>query len=621
MSHDKRASLSTMALAALGVVYGDIGTSPLYTLQECFKASQIPVEADNIFGFLSLIFWSIIMVVTVKYVLFVMRADNKGEGGVVVMMQQAVSHLRGKMAWVVMMFGLIGSALFYGDAVITPAISVLSAAEGLKVLNPAFEHYVLPIALAVLVLLFIGQKYGTQKIGVFFGPIMATWFVVLGIAGLWRISQAPEVIKSLNPLFAIQFITHHGFSGFASFGSVVLALTGAEALYADMGHFGRKPIQTAWFALVLPALVLNYFGQGGLLLHNSAAIENPFFLVFPSWALIPIIILATMATVIASQAVISGAYSLTREAIQLGFAPRMKIHHTSAAEKGQIYMPTVNWLLLAVVLGVILTFKSSANLAAAYGIAVTGTMILSTLMFSVVMYKNWRWPLYVVGPLTMVFLSFDTVFFSANLMKIVNGGWLPLLLAGVVMVIFTTWRRGRTIINEELQAAALPLDGFVENIEEFPPQEVAGTAIYMVSDPYSVPKALLHNLKHNKILHERNVLLTVKTLDVPFVAEEERLSIEPLSPHFMRMMAHYGFQESPDVEHILHLANQQGFEFELMNTSFFLSHDNLMIGRRGKISRLRAHLFAWLSKNGARATDYYRIPDNRVVELGSQVSI
>lgn len=616
---DKKKPLGALTLAALGVVYGDIGTSPLYTLKECFTASHIDVTKVNVFGFVSLIFWSILLVVTLKYVLFVLRADNKGEGGVVVLMQQAMQFLRGKPAWLVMMLGLTGAALFYGDAVITPAISVLSAAEGLTVISPHFEHFVIPLAIGVLIALFILQKYGTQRIGALFGPIMLTWFVLLGSIGIYRIAQHPGILAALSPYYALSFVFHHGWGGFIGLGAVVLALTGAEALYADMGHFGRKPIQFAWFGMVLPGLVLNYFGQAAFLMEHPQAIHNPFFLSVPSWGLLPMIVMATAATIIASQAVISGTYSLTRQAIQLGFAPRMKIIHTSAQEIGQIYLPTVNWLLMAVVLLVIVLFHSSNSLAAAYGIAVTGTMILTSLMFCVVMLKNWRWSAWIALPLTGLFLCFDLLFFSANILKLTHGGWLPVLIASVMVLIFTTWRQGKRLEMAQLRAQSVPLEGFVENLSEFPPQIVEGNAVFMVGDPSFAPKTLLHNLKHNKVLHELNVLLTIRTQEVPYVEAGERLKIHRLNERFVLISAHYGFQESPDVAQVLQLANEQGFDFELMETSFFLSHDTLTLARHGKMSRLRTIFFLWLNKNSARATDYFNIPSNRVVEMGGQV--
>lgn len=613
-----------MTLAALGIVYGDIGTSPLYALKESFAASHISVTQTNVFGFVSLIIWSLLLIVTLKYVVFILRADNKGEGGVVILMQQAIHGLKGKPAWVVMMMGLVGTALFYGDAMITPAISVLSAAEGLTVISPHFTHWVMPIALCILVGLFWIQKHGTQKIGTLFGPVMLVWFSTLTLIGLYQISQHPGILHAINPYYGLHFATHHGWGGFIGLGAVVLAVTGAEALYADMGHFGRRPIQYAWIGMVLPALAINYIGQGALLLREPTAIDNPFFKSVPEWGLIPLIILATVATIIASQAVISGAYSLTRQAIQLGFSPRMSIIHTSKDEMGQIYMPTVNWLLMTAVVLVVLGFHDSGHLAAAYGIAVTGTMVMTSILFCMVMIRQWHWPKWVALGLTSVFLCFDLVFFSANLLKLTHGGWLPMLVAIVLVFTFSTWRLGRRLLQQQQQDGFESLDDFLRNLDTYPPQTVPGNAVFMVSDPYNIPRALLHNLKHNKILHERNILLTIQTKDVPHVDTADRLAIKQLNSRFSRIIANYGFQETPNIRHILALAEQQGMDLELMETSFFLSRDSLTLAGKTAphhMSRLRSRYFKWLYKNSTPPTDFYHIPSNRVVELGSQMSI
>lgn len=615
-------SLPAMTLAALGIVYGDIGTSPLYTLRESFLASQLPVDERNVLGFVSLIIWALLLVVTLKYVIFILHADNKGEGGVVVLMRTALQKLSGKPAWLVLMMGLAGTSLFYGDAMITPAVSVLSAIEGLTVVSPQLSHFVLPLALVVLVGLFAIQKHGTQRIGSLFGPVMLLWFTVLAGAGIYQISMNPIVLKGINPIYGLDFVLHHGWEGFVSLGAVVLAVTGAEALYADMGHFGRKPIQVAWLGMVLPALAINYIGQGALLLREPASIQNPFFLSVPSWGLVPLILLATVATVIASQAVISGAFSLARQAVQLGFAPRMKISHTSETEIGQIYMPTVNWMLLGVVVCVVMGFQSSGNLAAAYGIAATGTMILTTLMFSVVMRKNWHWPMGVVVLLTGTFLTFDLIFFSSNLLKLPNGGWFPVLVAGIMVFNFSTWRRGREQMQSKLDDGAIDLNTFLQNLEDYPPQEVAGNAIYMVSNAFSVPRALLHNLKHNKVLHERNILLTIKTEDVPYVAVCDRLAVKQLSPHFTRIIASYGFQETPNVHHILARARELGLNLEMMESSFFLSRDSIDVADKrpeNGMWRMRVRYFRRMYRNSTAATDYYQIPANKVVEMGQKV--
>ena len=616
----KRKSSAAMVLAALGIVYGDIGTSPLYTLKETFLASHMRVGESGILGFVSLIIWALILVVTLKYVVFILHADDKGEGGVVVLMQQAIHQLSGKWAKLILLLGLAGTAMFFGDAMITPAVSVLSAAEGLTVINPELEHWVLPIALAVIAMLFYVQRKGTQHIGAFFGPVMLLWFGSLAAAGVYQIMQNPGVLRAVNPYYGLYFATHHGWMGFVSLGAVVLAVTGAEALYADMGHFGRKPIQTAWLSMVLPALALNYIGQGALLLRNPAAIKNPFFMSVPEWALIPMIVLATAATVIASQAVISGAFSLSRQAVQLGFLPRLQIHHTSETEIGQIYIPSINWMLLVIVILVVLGFKNSTNLASAYGIAATGTMVLTTIMFCIVMLKKWRWPKIAVLGLTGIFLTFDLAFFSSNLLKLPTGGWFPVLVAGLLVFTFSTWRRGRALLEQQSDNG-MDLREFVNNLTEYPPQTVSGNAVYMAGNPNGVPRALLHNLKHNKVLHEHNFLLTVKTLETPRVANEERLKIEPLGGSFTRITAFYGFKETPRIRRIMDLVAQKDIELEMADTSFFLSRDSIRINEitpPGGMNRLRARWFKWLYKNSTPATDFYRIPDNRAVELGSQ---
>ena len=616
----KHKSSAAMVLAALGIVYGDIGTSPLYTLKETFLASHMRVGESSILGFVSLVIWALILVVTLKYVVFILHADDKGEGGVVVLMQQAMYQLSGKWAKLMLLLGLAGTAMFFGDAMITPAVSVLSAVEGLTVLNSELEHWVLPIALAVIAMLFYVQRKGTQHIGAFFGPVMLLWFGSLAAAGVYQIMQNPDILRAINPYHGLYFATHHGWMGFVSLGAVVLAVTGAEALYADMGHFGRKPIQTAWLSLVLPALALNYIGQGALLLRNPAAIKNPFFMSVPEWALIPMIVLATAATVIASQAVISGAFSLSRQAVQLGFLPRLQINHTSETEIGQIYIPSINWMLLVIVILVVLGFKNSTNLASAYGIAATGTMVLTTIMFCIVMLKKWRWPKIAVLGLTGIFLTFDLAFFSSNLLKLPTGGWFPVLVAGLLVFTFSTWRRGRALLEQQSDNG-MDLREFVNNLTEYPPQTVSGNAVYMAGNPNGVPRALLHNLKHNKVLHEHNFLLTVKTLETPRVANEERLKIEPLGGSFTRITAFYGFKETPRIRRIMDLVAQKDIELEMADTSFFLSRDSIRINEitpPGGMNRLRARWFKWLYKNSTPATDFYRIPDNRVVELGSQ---
>ena len=615
---------SATTLAALGIVYGDIGTSPLYALKESFRASSLVASQANVLGFVSLIIWSLLLIVTLKYVLFILRADNNAEGGVVVLMQQAMHFLRGKPVWIVMMMGLTGTALFYGDAMITPAVSVLSAAEGLTVINESFRPYVMPIALSILFVLFFIQKKGTHKIGILFGPVMLLWFCAIALIGLIQIIQSPAIILAFNPYYGFQFALTHGLDGFIGLGCVVLAVTGAEALYADMGHFGRQPIQTAWIKIVLPSLLLNYLGQGALILRHPAAIKNPFFLSVPHWLLIPFIILATLATIIASQAVIAGAYSLTRQAIQLGFAPRMNIIHTNNEEIGQIYIPLVNWLLLTAVTLVVLMFHDSEHLASAYGIAVTGTMVITTLLFCIVMIKKWHWPIALALLLTALFLCFDLIFFSSNLLKLIHGGWFPVLVALVVVTIFATWRRGKLQLKLMHQNNEFDLDEFVQNLEEYSPQIVSGNAVFMVTDPFSVPRALLHNLKHNKILHNYNVILTVRTKEVPYIKDNERIAMKQIGSRFTRVIADYGFHETADIAHIMSSMAQMGIKLDTMDTSFFLSHDSIVVApkaKHGNMGRLRAQLFKWLYTNSANATNYYHIPANRVVELGAQVRI
>lgn len=606
-------------MGAVGVVYGDIGTSPLYTLGVCLTIAQLPQNQSTIFGILSLIFWSILLVVTLKYVAFILRADNHGEGGILVLMALARRHLQGRHRKYLILLGLFGAALFYGDAIITPAVSVLSASEGLKVISPEMAAFVLPMTVIVLIGLFMLQRFGTASVGRLFGPVMLVWFVVIGLLGLHSIILTPEVLNAVNPLHAVRFIIKHEIAAFLTLGAVVLALTGAEALYADMGHFGRKPIQYAWFGLVLPALLLNYFGQGALLLRDPTAISNPFFLLAPKWALLPMIALATAATVIASQAVISGAFSLTRQAIQLGYCPRMVILHTSAREIGQIYLPFINWALLVAVLVVTVSFGSSESLAAAYGMAVTGTMVITSMLFFVVARINWHWPLPLAAGLTLLFLLFDVTFFGANLLKLAHGGWLPLTIGMVVFAILNTWKLGRELIQQRYREHDLPLDDFIENIEGYPPTRVQGTAVFMTSSTMGVPHALLHNLKHNKVLHDRVVILTVSTEDIPY--SHQRIEINQLSASFWRIVAHYGFMETPNINDIVNAGAACGLTFDLMDTSFFLSRETLISSDHPGMARWREKLFVWMSKNALRATDFFEIPINRVVELGAQIKL
>jgi len=616
---------ATLALAALGVVYGDIGTSPLYAFKETLSpAHGVSIGPESVLGVLSLIFWALMVVVSLKYVVLVMRADNQGEGGILALLALAARGFedRSRRRKVLVMLGLIGAAMFYGDSMITPAISVLSAVEGLKVAAPGFEHWVVPITLAILLALFMLQAQGTAKIGRLFGPIMILWFGVLAIAGIAQILRNPQVLAALNPVHGLTFLIGDPLKGFFVLGSVFLAVTGGEALYADMGHFGARPIRRVWFAFVLPALALNYFGQGALVLNNPAAIANPFYLAFPEWARLPMVLLSAAATVIASQAVISGAYSLTVQAIQLGYCPRMRIMHTSESERGQIYVPFINWVLFVFVALLVLGFHTSDNLAAAYGIAVAVTMVVTTILCSVVALRMWKWsPALVVAvfaPLALI----DLVFVAANSLKIEAGGWFPILAGGVCYLLFVTWKRGREILSDARRANSFPLEEFIRSMESYPPHRVEGTSVFMASDPADVPHALLHNLKHNKVLHEQVVFFTIFTADVPRVPDGQRIEFTNLGFGCYRVIAHQGFLEEPDAEALLHSCGRVGdLSFEPMLTSYFVSRDAIIPTELPGMAIWREHLFAWMVKNATRATDFFRLPANRVVELGTQVEI
>jgi KUP system potassium uptake protein len=622
MSEQSKSSKSVLALAALGVVYGDIGTSPLYTIKEIFAGANhpVPITPDNILGILSLILWSLIVVVTLKYVIFVMRADNRGEGGIMALMALVLRGAADRpYAKLLMLFGLFGAALFYGDSVITPAISVLSAVEGLEIVTPAFKPYIVPIALTVLVALFVMQKYGTYKIGKLFGPIMVLWFSCLGILGLINITNSPQVLAALNPIYALRYFITDPALGFFSLGASVLALTGAEALYADMGHFGRKPVQMAWFGLVLPGLVLNYYGQGALLLSHPEAIANPFYLLAPNWALLPMVILATVATVIASQAVISGTFSITQQAIQLGYAPRMEVQHTSGKEIGQIYLPGMNYALLTAVAVLVIGFGSSSKLAAAYGIAVTGTMVITTLLAFVVVRKSWGWSWTASIAVSGAFLAVDVVYFSANLVKVHEGGWFPLLLGLGVFTLMLTWKQGRQLLYKRISTEAMPLMQFVENTASLSFNPIAGTAVFMTPNAEMTPHALLHSLKHYKSLHERVVILTVETLDFPYVEENQRVIVEQLNNHFYRVKVKFGFMDQPYLPKALESCASQGLPLELMETSFFLGRETLIPKVGSEMALWREKLFVTMFRNAGSAASYFRIPPNRVIELGAQV--
>ncbi|HYG89742.1 MAG TPA: potassium transporter Kup [Azospirillum sp.] len=617
------AKLRALTLAALGVVYGDIGTSPLYTLRECFIQTALPIEPENILGILSLIFWALIIVVTMKYVIFVMRADNQGEGGILALTALALRGMRPghRRTMAIMAAGIIGAALFYGDCIITPAISVLSAVEGLTIATPLFEHYVIPIALAILVLLFVAQRHGTARVGALFGPIIVVWFMTLAVLGAVQVLREPQVLEALLPTHAIRMLVEHGALGFVLLGAVVLAVIGGEALYADMGHFGRRPIRIAWFGLVLPGLLINYFGQGALLLNDPKAIENPFFHLAPDWALYPLVILATVTTVIASQAVISGAFSMTRQAIHLRYLPRMEVRHTSAHEIGQIYLPAVNWLLLAGVVALVLGFGTSSNLAAAYGIAVTGTMVVTTALAYKVARRLGRWPLWQAGLALVVFLSVDLAFFGSNLLKVFEGGWFPLAVALAVFLLMSTWRRGRAELRQKLKDASMPMDLLLDRLKGGSIARVPGTAVFLTSTAHGLPPSLLHNLKHNKVLHERVVLMTVEIEDIPYVPVAERFELTPLTAGFFRVIVHYGFMDEPDVPAALKERRIPGLPFDPMDTTYFVSRETLIPTKRTGLPRWQEKVFIALSKASASASEYFGIPPNRVVELGMQIEI
>jgi KUP system potassium uptake protein len=621
-----RSSVPWLALGALGVVYGDIGTSPLYAVKESLAAASASGDELQtiVYGVLSLVFWAVTIVVSAKYVLFIMQADNKGEGGVLALMAKALQARpedRARRA-IIVAAAMAGAALFYGDAMITPAISVLSAVEGLEVLAPQLETVVVPTALVILIGLFAVQSRGTGTIGAIAGPITGLYFLSIGALGLIQVLERPDVIlAALNPLNGAAFVIAHPHVGFVTLGAVFLAVTGAEAIYADMGHFGPRPIRLAWFSLVFPALFLNYVGQGALVLMHPEKAANPFYLMVPEWALVPMIILATFATVIASQAVISGAFSITRQAIQLGLLPRMRVLHTSDRESGQIYMPAVNWLLLAAVAWLVLAFKSSTALASAYGIAVTGTMVATSVIAFFVMRDVWRWRAWLAALLTAVFLAIDVTFLSANLLKFIDGGWLPVATGLALVLAIWTWREGREIQFALRAQGAIPLADFIETLNAGSMQRVAGTAVYMTPSPDAVPNALLHNLKHNRVLHERVVLLTVRTEDVPRVEESERVTVEALPKKFYRVILRYGFMEKPDVTDGLARTDALGLPIDMMQTSFFLGRENLVPSVKPRMALWRENLFIALNKLSQSAPDFFRIPADRVIEVGTKVEI
>ena len=618
-----RKPLAPLIVGAIGVVFGDIGTSPLYTLRECFTGAHgLPLTEENVYGILSVVFWAITIIVTLKYVTLIMRADNNGEGGIMALTALVSRGLtdRSGRRWLIVL-GIFGAAMFYGDGMITPAISVLSAVEGLEVMAPALKPFVIPFTLAVLIGLFSIQRNGTASVGVLFGPVVCLWFAVLALLGAMQIARDPAVLAALNPAYAFGFLTGNPLAAFLALGAVVLAVTGTEALYADMGHFGATPIRRAWLFFVLPALVLNYFGQGALIIHDPAAIKNPFYLLAPSWALLPLVVLATCATVIASQAVISGAFSLTRQAIQMGYCPRLTITHTSDRQIGQIYVPFINWTLMCAVMLLVVGFQSSSNLAAAYCIAVTMALTIDSLLIYVVLTRLWHWNQ--IGALAIVIplLVIDLLFLSSNALKIPQGGWFPIAMGLVVFTLLTTWKRGRAILLDRLAQETMPLDLFISSIAASPPLRVPGTAVFLTTTEGRVPHALLHNLKHNKVLHERVVLLTLKTRDIPVVPLAKRLRIVELDCNFLQIEAFYGFMEDQDIPALLEECGRRGVSFDMMDTSFFASRETLIASVAPGMAIWREKLFVSMSKNATKATEYFKIPTNRVVELGTQVEL
>jgi KUP system potassium uptake protein len=621
----RKSSTAGLALLALGVVYGDIGTSPLYAAKETFNPDHgIPLTPENILGGVSAIFWALMIVVSLKYVVLVLRAGNRGEGGIMALLALATASVgkRARLRATLLAIGVFGAALFYGDAVLTPAISVLSAVEGLEVGTLAFKPYVVPLSVGILIALFAIQRHGTGAVGMAFGPICAVWFASLAAVGAWNIARAPEVLQAIDPTHAIRFVTSHGSASFVVLGSVLLAITGAEALYADMGHFGKRAIRVAWFSVAAPALVLNYFGQGALLIVQPMALENPFFLAYPGWALYPMVALATAATIIASQATISGAFSMTQQAVQLGYLPRTAILHTSARTIGQIYVPMVNWVLLLVVIAAVVGFGSSSRLANAYGVAVMGTMLVTTLLTFFVLRFGWRYPLWLCVLATASFMAVDGIFFAAALHKVVDGGWFPLALGAVVFFVMVTWRRGREKMRAALDTGSPPLEGFLGSLLAYPPQRVPGTAVFLTAAAGATPNALLHSLKHYKVLHEQNVFVTVEFDDVPYVAAKRRVAGTEIAPGCWQVIARYGFMEQPDVAAALELCSPEGLRLEPMEVSYFLSREKIVAGDGERAwARWRDRLFAAMARNAANVTDFFNIPTNRVVELGTRVEL
>ena len=624
-SSAKKAALPVITLAALGVVFGDIGTSPLYALRQCFLTAHLAINEGTVLGILSLIFWCMMLTISFKYVTIIMRADNNGEGGIMSLLalNLRTSRIAEDKKIYLIALGFIGASLFFGDGIITPAISVLSAIEGLSIATPMFNDWLMPLAIGILAGLFLVQRHGTATMGKFFGPLTLTWFLSIGALGVWSVLQTPFVLTMVSPHWAFNFIANQPYLAFLTMGAVILTITGGEALYADMGHFGRLPIRLAWFIIVLPCLLFNYAGQGALLLRNPEAIANPFYMLVPEWALFPMIGLATAAAVIASQAVITGVFSMVNQAIQLRYLPRLTVHHTSAAEKGQIYLPFINWMLFISVLILISLFESSANLASAYGVAVTMTMLCGTILISFLAYGFWRWPIWKVLLFAVPFLLIDFVFVASTSLKIIAGGWVPILIGAAMYTVLMTWKTGREIVLARLEKDALPIDLFIKSISmSAETQFVPGAAIFLTGTPNIVPHAMLHNIKHNKVLHELNIMLTVVTRDIPYVAATDRIEIEKLDPRFYRIAIYYGFKDQPNIPDALQQAYEQlGLEFDMMQISFFISRDRLIHTVGEGLSPWREKLFISMQRNTSPVSDFYQIPPNRVVELGSQIGI
>lgn len=614
-----------LSIAALGIVFGDIGTSPLYALKECFSAVHgIPFSKPALLGVISLIIWAITIMASLKYMMFVLRADNKGEGGILALMALSLRNVENgsRKARILLMLGAFGACMFYGDAVISPAVSILSAMEGIAIAAPEFDNFIVPLAVVILTGLFAIQRHGTGTVGKVFGPVMIVWFTTLGLLGMRGILASPEVLLAFNPYYALFFLTEHSVLAFTVLGFVVLVLTGVEAVYADMGHFGIRPIRRAWFYMVMPCLLLNYIGQGGYMLANPEAVTNPFYMMVPKPLLLPVIALATLATIIAAQAVISGAYSLTSQAILLGFVPRMKIQHTSEDTQGQIYMPLVNWMLWVAIMILVLQFRTSSNLAAAYGLAVTITMVITTMLAAVVMHSVWKWSPVLVSAMILLFFALDVTFFTANLLKVPQGGWLPLVIGGTLYFLMMTWYRGRMLLRSRIKNDGIPLVPFMQSLLENPPHRVAGTAVFMTSNIHTVPVALLHNIKHNRILHDRVIFMKISIWDEPYVDDDKRLSLTEIGGNVYRLRAAFGFKEVPDINRVLVLASREfGMKFDLMDTSFFLARDTIVPTHMKGMSMWREYLFAWMYQNAAKTSDWFRIPSNRIVELGSKIEI